>query len=194
MAKPWKLGEWPRPAYWRHLAEEHGDCLRLFCSSPAIQPDVCYVQATIAGHFARLFLEQTSLPDLEAPEPGTTCPDCGEYTEVTGFCGVCEERKHPKTLASFLSYAASVEAYGEARGRSARGWPVSAPLPDIEVRDVGELRCAICGDEMRLANFCPTCFEAETQRWEALQEQVRLDLAEAKRRARTWQLDRAVEQ
>lgn len=71
---------------------------------------------------------------------------------------------------------------------------MSAPLPSLEVYPPGALTCAICGDEMRLANFCPTCFENETQRWEALQEQVQRDLAEAKRRARTWQLGRAVEQ
>lgn len=70
--------------------------------------------------------------------------------------------------------------------------------PDLEVYPPGALTCAICGDEMRLANFCPTCYEQELQRWEALQAQsrraLRRDLAEAKRRARTWQLGRAVNQ
>jgi hypothetical protein len=94
-----------RPLYWLHLAEEHGDCTREFMSEPAIQPDLCYQQASVAAHFGRLVLEATK-PDLEAPEPGTACPDCGEYTEVTGFCGVCEERRNPRTLEGFLRYAA----------------------------------------------------------------------------------------
>lgn len=64
-------------------------------------------------------------------------------------------------------------------------------LPSLDVYPPGALTCAICGDEMRLANFCPTC---EAQRWEALQERVKRDLDEAKRRARTWKLGRAVEQ
>ena len=70
-------------------------------------------------------------------------------------------------------------------------------LPDLEVYPPGVLTCAICGDEMRIS-FCATCYEREMQALEDLRaEQQRLvkrDLAEAKRRARTWKLGRAVEQ
>ena len=104
-----------RPSYWKHLAEEHGECLALFIAEPAIQPDVCYAQASIAGHFGRLFLRQFDpLPDLEAPAPGTCCPDCGEATEVKGFCGVCADRK-PMTFDGFLSYAVSSCVNGGSR-------------------------------------------------------------------------------
>lgn len=92
------------PAYWRHLAEEHGDCLRDFMEA-GVQPALCYEQAVIAAHFARLYLEATVPPELEAPEPGERCPRCETPTEVVGFCGVCEESK-PMTLAAFLKYAA----------------------------------------------------------------------------------------
>ena len=93
-----------RPSYWKHLAEEHGDCLCDFLRA-GVQPGLCYEQAVISAHFAHLYMS-AALPDLEAPEPGTVCPDCGEYTEVTGFCGVCEERNNPRTLEGFLRYAA----------------------------------------------------------------------------------------
>lgn len=47
-----------------------------------------------------------ALPDLEAPEPGTTCPDCGAVADgVKGFCADCHDR-HPMTISEFLSYAA----------------------------------------------------------------------------------------
>lgn len=69
-------------------------------------------------------------------------------------------------------------------------------LPDLELLPHGT-KCAICGDEMRIS-FCATCYEREMQALEDLRaEQQRLvkrDLAEAKRRARTWKLGRAVEQ
>ena len=32
------------------------------------------------------------LPSLEAPEPGTICPKCGEYVALVDYCAVCEER------------------------------------------------------------------------------------------------------
>ena len=95
-----------RPTYWKYLAEEHGKCAVDFVRA-GIEPLLCYEQAVIAAYFGRLHLASLEpLPDLEAPEPGTVCPDCGELTEVTGMCGVCEERKHPKTLVGFLNYAA----------------------------------------------------------------------------------------
>lgn len=96
-----------RPSYWKHLAEEHGKCAVDFIRA-GIEPLLCYEQAVIAAYFGRLHLaSQERLPDLEAPEPGTVCPDCGEYVEVTGFCGVCEERNNPRTLEGFLRYAAN---------------------------------------------------------------------------------------
>lgn len=45
-----------RAAYWRHLAEEHGDCLCEFVTEPAIRDELVYQQAAIAGHFANLYL------------------------------------------------------------------------------------------------------------------------------------------
>lgn len=30
-------------------------------------------------------------PRLEAPEPGTTCPKCGELVNVVDYCAGCEE-------------------------------------------------------------------------------------------------------
>ena len=71
-------------------------------------------------------------------------------------------------------------------------------LPDLEVYPPGALICAICGEEMRLSNWCATCYEQEMQRAEQLaaehRRMLRRDLAEAKRRARTWKLGRVVEQ
>ena len=34
-----------------------------------------------------------SKPSLEAPEPGTICPTCGEYLALVDYCAVCEERE-----------------------------------------------------------------------------------------------------
>lgn len=74
---------------------------------------------------------------------------------------------------------------------------MTCDLPDIEVRDVGTLSCDTCGDEMRLSNFCPTCYERGMQRLEAQeaerQKAIRRDHLEARRRARAWQLGRAVQ-
>lgn len=41
---------------WRFIAEEHGDCLREFLEV-GVQPALVYEQASIAAHFARLYLE-----------------------------------------------------------------------------------------------------------------------------------------
>ena len=30
-------------------------------------------------------------PSLEAPEPGTVCPKCGELVNVVDYCAGCEE-------------------------------------------------------------------------------------------------------
>jgi hypothetical protein len=46
-----------RPEYWKHLAEEHGDCLCWFIKEPAIREELSYQQAAIAAHFGRLYLE-----------------------------------------------------------------------------------------------------------------------------------------
>lgn len=43
-------------AYWKNLAEDHGDCLRDFVREPAIRDELVYQQAAIAGHFAHLYL------------------------------------------------------------------------------------------------------------------------------------------
>jgi hypothetical protein len=73
---------------------------------------------------------------------------------------------------------------------------VTRDLPDIEVYPPGVLSCDTCGDEMRLSSFCATCHERALQRLEALeaerQRAIRRDHLEAKRRARAWQLGRAV--
>lgn len=34
-----------------------------------------------------------SLPALDAPEPGTVCPDCGRDLVISGFCGACAEHE-----------------------------------------------------------------------------------------------------
>ena len=103
-----------RPDKCRHLAEEHGKCAVDFIRA-GIEPLLCYEQAVIAAYFGRLHLaSQERLPDLEAQAPGTCCPDCGEATEVKGFCGVCADRK-PMTFDGFLSYAVSSCVNGGSR-------------------------------------------------------------------------------
>lgn len=73
---------------------------------------------------------------------------------------------------------------------------MSGALPDLELLPPGTV-CALCGDEMRIS-FCATCYEREMQALEDLRAEqerlVRRDLDEAKRRARTWKLDRLVQQ
>ncbi len=66
---------------------------------------------------------------------------------------------------------------------------MTCQLPSLEVLPVG-LTCPVCGDEMRLEHFCPTCFERSLQASEA---KVQAVLDQAKRRARTWQLHRALQ-
>jgi len=31
------------------------------------------------------------LPSLDAPEPGTVCPNCGRELVITDYCGACAE-------------------------------------------------------------------------------------------------------
>jgi hypothetical protein len=32
-----------------------------------------------------------TLPSLEAPEPGTCCPDCGRLVSIVGYCASCDD-------------------------------------------------------------------------------------------------------
>jgi hypothetical protein len=48
------------PKELRSIAEEHGDCCREFMEV-GCQPDLCYHQAAIAAHFARLWMEREEL-------------------------------------------------------------------------------------------------------------------------------------
>lgn len=62
-------------------------------------------------------------------------------------------------------------------------------LPDLEAPPDGTT-CDDCGQELRITGFCVVCFER------AMQERDRAiaaQLDEARRRARTWQLSRAVQ-
>jgi len=63
-------------------------------------------------------------------------------------------------------------------------------LPSLEAPDPGTV-CDRCGEELRVMGFCAECFEHSLQ---AREEAVAAQLREARRRARTWQLDRAVQQ
>lgn len=65
-------------------------------------------------------------------------------------------------------------------------------LPSLEAPAPGTV-CEHCGEEVRLSapSFCASCFERDMEERERL---VRAQLALAKRRARTWQLSRAVPQ
>jgi hypothetical protein len=62
-------------------------------------------------------------------------------------------------------------------------------LPSLEEPPAGTA-CERCGYELRISGFCPECFEASLQAREAA---VEADLAKARKRARTWQLGRAVQ-
>lgn len=66
----------------------------------------------------------------------------------------------------------------------------SAPLPSLEEPEPGTC-CDRCGEPLRLVRFCAPCFERAMRAREAA---IAAQLEEAKRRARTWQLDRAVHQ
>ncbi len=66
---------------------------------------------------------------------------------------------------------------------------MTAPLPSLEEPAPGTT-CPVCGEEIRVMGFCPVCFERSLQASEA---KVAAVLDQAKRRARTWQLGRAVQ-
>lgn len=67
---------------------------------------------------------------------------------------------------------------------------MTLPLPSLEAPAPGTV-CAECGCEVRLEGFCAVCFERSMQERERL---IAAQLAEARRRARTWFLSRAVGQ
>jgi len=62
-------------------------------------------------------------------------------------------------------------------------------LPSLEAPPVGTA-CARCGYELRVSGFCPECFESSLQAREAA---IKADHEAARKRARTWQLGRAVQ-
>ena len=62
-------------------------------------------------------------------------------------------------------------------------------LPSLDEPEPGTC-CQRCAEPLRIVGFCAPCFEASLQAREAA---IRAQLAEAKRRARTWQLGRAVQ-
>ncbi len=37
-------------------------------------------------------LRAPALPSIDEPEPGSSCPACGELLRIVGFCGPCHER------------------------------------------------------------------------------------------------------
>jgi hypothetical protein len=61
-------------------------------------------------------------------------------------------------------------------------------LPSLEEPAPGTA-CERCGLELRVEGFCPECFERSMQ---AREQALQADLAEARTRARTWQVGRAV--
>ena len=65
---------------------------------------------------------------------------------------------------------------------------MNEPLPSLEPPPPGTC-CERCGEEMRLTSFCGACFERSMR---AREKAIKAKLAEAQKRARTWQLKRAV--
>ena len=61
-------------------------------------------------------------------------------------------------------------------------------LPSLEEPAPG-MCCPRCAEPLRIENFCATCFERSLEVREAA---IRRDHETAKKRARAWQLDRAV--
>ncbi len=61
-------------------------------------------------------------------------------------------------------------------------------LPDLEAPPPGTA-CEQCGEELRVSGFCSVCYE---QQLEDRERAIAAQLDEARRRARTWQLGRAV--
>lgn len=64
---------------------------------------------------------------------------------------------------------------------------MTQPMPDLEAPPLGT-ECPDCGEELRITGFCATCYE---QQLEDRERAIAAQLAEARRRARTWQLGRA---
>ena len=62
-------------------------------------------------------------------------------------------------------------------------------LPSIEEPSPGTI-CPNCGEELRIENWCAPCFEESLQ---VREQVVQADLDEARSRARTWQVNRAVQ-
>ena len=74
---------------------------------------------------------------------------------------------------------------------------VTRDLPSLEEPWPGTA-CPDCGEELRIVGFCAVCFEHSMQAQEVLeaerQKAIRRDHLEARRRARAWQLGKAVQQ
>ncbi len=66
---------------------------------------------------------------------------------------------------------------------------MSAQLPSLEEPAPGTT-CPTCDQPLRIEGFCATCFERSMQEQERL---IEAQLSEARRRARTWHLHRAVQ-
>lgn len=62
-------------------------------------------------------------------------------------------------------------------------------LPSLEEPPPGTC-CPRCAEELRIEGFCASCFEASLQAHETA---IRKDHETARKRARTWQLGRAVQ-
>jgi predicted amidophosphoribosyltransferase len=68
---------------------------------------------------------------------------------------------------------------------------MTLPLPSLEEPEPGT-SCPRCQEPVRLAApiFCASCFEQSLQ---ARERAIAADYAEARKRARTWQLARVVQ-
>ena len=43
-----------------------------------------------------------SLPPIDPPPPGTSCPSCGHAMVISDYCGECEERQVARGLVREL--------------------------------------------------------------------------------------------
>lgn len=76
---------------------------------------------------------------------------------------------------------------------------MSPVLPSLDEPPLGTA-CDHCGLELRILGFCPECHEAAMQKLEAIvqaaaemrQRAIKADHDKARKRARTWQLAKAV--
>ncbi len=55
-------------------------------------------------------LRAPALPSIEEPEPGSTCPACGDLLRIVGFCGPCHERAIEAVLLGPTDQAKSSSA------------------------------------------------------------------------------------